>query len=111
MCVSVCIGLRPVLAPSAHMGDMHMYVMLLHEPPVFAMTGRPACYAGEPAAVGYCAIRLCSKPLLCGACFCQLASPGRTAQLVAKYRPPMPIVTLVVPRLINDGIKWRLEGR
>jgi len=36
---------------------------------------------------------------------------GRTAQLVAKYRPPMPIVTLVVPRLINDGIRWRLEGR
>uniref|UniRef100_A0A383WJV2 Pyruvate kinase n=2 Tax=Tetradesmus obliquus TaxID=3088 RepID=A0A383WJV2_TETOB len=36
---------------------------------------------------------------------------GRTAQLVAKYRPPMPILTLVVPRLINDGIRWRLEGK
>eukprot|EP00775_Hariotina_reticulata_P009310 gene9310-9475_t len=36
---------------------------------------------------------------------------GRTAQLVAKYRPPMAILTLVVPRLVNDGIKWRLEGR
>eukprot|EP00878_Enallax_costatus_P008141 GHUV01008513.1.p1 GENE.GHUV01008513.1~~GHUV01008513.1.p1 ORF type:complete len:786 (+),score=206.32 GHUV01008513.1:278-2635(+) len=35
---------------------------------------------------------------------------GRTAQLVAKYRPPMPILTLVVPRLINDGVRWRLEG-
>jgi hypothetical protein len=43
--------------------------------------------------------------------FCCPVVAGRTAQLVAKYRPPMPIVTLVVPRLINDGIRWRLEGR
>lgn len=36
---------------------------------------------------------------------------GRTAQLVAKYRPPMPILTLVVPRLVSDTLKWKLEGR
>eukprot|EP00877_Chromochloris_zofingiensis_P009130 jgi/Chrzof1/4470/Cz14g14130.t1_PYK3[v5.2] len=36
---------------------------------------------------------------------------GRTANLVAKYRPPMPIVTLVVPHLVSDGIRWKLEGR
>ncbi|GBF87464.1 pyruvate kinase [Raphidocelis subcapitata] len=36
---------------------------------------------------------------------------GRTAQLVAKYRPPMPILTLVVPRLVSDSLHWRLEGR
>lgn len=36
---------------------------------------------------------------------------GRTAQLVAKYRPPMPILTLVVPRLVSDSLKWKLEGR
>jgi hypothetical protein len=40
-----------------------------------------------------------------------LLPAGRTAQLVAKYRPPMPILTLVVPRLVNDGIRWRLEGK
>ncbi|MEW5318442.1 MAG: hypothetical protein WDW38_009663, partial [Sanguina aurantia] len=33
------------------------------------------------------------------------------AQLVAKYRPPMPILTLVVPRLVSNGLKWTLEGR
>jgi hypothetical protein len=38
-------------------------------------------------------------------------TPGRTAQLVAKYRPPMPILTLVVPRLVSDTLHWRLEGR
>ncbi|GLC77052.1 hypothetical protein PLESTF_001878200 [Pleodorina starrii] len=36
---------------------------------------------------------------------------GKTAQLVAKYRPPMPILTLVVPHLVSDQLKWKLEGR
>lgn len=30
---------------------------------------------------------------------------------MSKYRPPQPILTLVVPQLKNDGFKWRLEGR
>ena len=36
---------------------------------------------------------------------------GHTAQMVAKYRPQQPIVTLVIPKLVSDGIRWRLEGR
>jgi pyruvate kinase len=36
---------------------------------------------------------------------------GRTAALVAKYRPMQPIMTLVVPYLKRDGLKWVLEGR
>lgn len=36
---------------------------------------------------------------------------GLTAHLVAKYRPPMPILTLVVPQLKSDGLRWQLEGR
>lgn len=36
---------------------------------------------------------------------------GKTASLVAKYRPPMPIMTLVVPYLKRDGLRWQLEGR
>lgn len=36
---------------------------------------------------------------------------GGTARLVAKYRPPMPILTLVVPRLVSDALHWKLEGR
>ena len=31
--------------------------------------------------------------------------------MVAKYRPAMPIMTLVVPYLKRDGLKWKLEGR
>lgn len=36
---------------------------------------------------------------------------GKTASLVAKYRPRQPIMTLVVPYLKRDGLKWVLEGR
>ena len=36
---------------------------------------------------------------------------GLTASLVAKYRPNVPILTLVVPRLVNDNMKWRLTGK
>ena len=40
-----------------------------------------------------------------------LGSAGQTAQLVSKYRPAMPILTLVIPQLKSDGHKWTLEGR
>ncbi|KAL6752894.1 hypothetical protein V8C86DRAFT_3172018 [Haematococcus lacustris] len=36
---------------------------------------------------------------------------SRAAQLIAKYRPAQPIMTLVVPKLVSDGLTWRLEGR
>jgi Pyruvate kinase, alpha/beta domain len=37
---------------------------------------------------------------------------GRTAQMVAKYRPSVPIIALVVPRLTSvAGIHWDLFGR
>ncbi|GAX82387.1 hypothetical protein CEUSTIGMA_g9815.t1 [Chlamydomonas eustigma] len=37
---------------------------------------------------------------------------GQMAHLVAKYRPPMPILTLVVPHLlVSDHIRWKVAGR
>lgn len=36
---------------------------------------------------------------------------GQTASLVSKYRPPMPILTLVIPQLKNDGMRFQLVGR
>ena len=39
------------------------------------------------------------------------ANRGNTARLVAKYRPPMPVVALVVPHLAQRDNKWTLQGR
>lgn len=40
------------------------------------------------------------------------AGTGRTASLIAKYRPSVPILALVVPRLKSKrGLAWELEGR
>ena len=39
------------------------------------------------------------------------ASTGRTASLVAKYRPAMPVLTLVVPNLRATALSWQMEGR
>ncbi|KAK9862304.1 hypothetical protein WJX84_005516 [Apatococcus fuscideae] len=36
---------------------------------------------------------------------------GTTAALVSKYRPPMPILTLVVPHVKSNSLSWKLEGR
>eukprot|EP00878_Enallax_costatus_P004218 GHUV01004448.1.p1 GENE.GHUV01004448.1~~GHUV01004448.1.p1 ORF type:complete len:578 (+),score=172.79 GHUV01004448.1:112-1845(+) len=35
---------------------------------------------------------------------------GRTASLIAKYRPQQPILTVVVPRLSTNGLKWQCTG-
>jgi len=41
-----------------------------------------------------------------------LAQSGRTASLVAKYRPPMPILVVCVPTLrSNKGLGWQLDGK
>jgi len=35
---------------------------------------------------------------------------GHTARLVSKYRPNVPIVSLVIPRIQQDSIRWILQG-
>uniref|UniRef100_A0A0D6QYY8 Pyruvate kinase n=1 Tax=Araucaria cunninghamii TaxID=56994 RepID=A0A0D6QYY8_ARACU len=35
---------------------------------------------------------------------------GQTARLIAKYRPTMPVISVVVPRLTTNQLKWSLTG-
>ncbi|KAL6536170.1 hypothetical protein OROHE_013014 [Orobanche hederae] len=37
-------------------------------------------------------------------------SPGRAARLIAKYRPTMPILSVVIPRLKTNQLKWSFTG-
>ncbi|KAL4459021.1 hypothetical protein ABPG75_013886 [Micractinium tetrahymenae] len=40
-----------------------------------------------------------------------MVQSGRTVSLVAKYRPPMPIMAVVVPKLTSTWLGWQLEGK
>jgi len=35
---------------------------------------------------------------------------GRTARLIAKYRPTMPVLSVVIPRLTSNQLRWRFTG-
>jgi pyruvate kinase len=37
-------------------------------------------------------------------------SSGRTARLIAKYRPTMPVLCVVVPRLTTNRLRWSFTG-
>jgi pyruvate kinase len=37
-------------------------------------------------------------------------SSGRAARLISKYRPTMPVLTVVIPRLTTDHLRWSFTG-
>ncbi|XP_050228198.1 pyruvate kinase 1, cytosolic-like [Mercurialis annua] len=37
-------------------------------------------------------------------------SSGAAAQLIAKYRPPLPVFAVVIPRLKSNSLKWSFTG-
>ncbi|OAY83135.1 Pyruvate kinase 1, cytosolic [Ananas comosus] len=37
-------------------------------------------------------------------------SSGRTARLIAKYRPTMPVLSVVIPRLKTNQLRWSFTG-
>ncbi|XWS43064.1 hypothetical protein CRYUN_Cryun16bG0069200 [Craigia yunnanensis] len=37
-------------------------------------------------------------------------SSGRAARLIAKYKPPVPVLAIVVPRLKTNSFKWTFTG-
>lgn len=43
-------------------------------------------------------------------CIVVFSSSGRAARLIAKYRPTMPVLVIVVPRLSTNQLKWTFTG-
>ncbi|XP_051113694.1 pyruvate kinase 1, cytosolic-like isoform X2 [Andrographis paniculata] len=50
------------------------------------------------------AIKVKASVIIC------FTSTGRAARLIAKYRPTMPVLSVVIPRLKTDQLKWSFTG-
>ncbi|KAK0592651.1 hypothetical protein LWI29_022966 [Acer saccharum] len=50
------------------------------------------------------AIKVKASVIIC------FTSSGRAARLIAKYRPTMPVISVVIPRIKTDQLRWTLSG-
>ncbi|KAI4302284.1 hypothetical protein MLD38_038057 [Melastoma candidum] len=50
------------------------------------------------------AIKVKASVIIC------FTSSGRAARLIAKYRPTMPVLSVVIPRLTTNQLRWTLTG-
>lgn len=71
--------------------------------------GQHAPYLSKLESVASSAVRAAQK--VAAKLIVVYTQSGHAAALVAKYRPPVPVMTLVIPRLTSDGMSWKLEGR
>ncbi|KAG2622982.1 pyruvate kinase 1, cytosolic-like [Panicum virgatum] len=69
-------------------------------------------YVGEPMthleAIASSAVRAAIK-VKASVIIC-FTSSGRAARLIAKYRPSMPVLSVVIPRLKTNQLKWSFTG-
>ncbi|XVE96528.1 hypothetical protein REPUB_Repub02eG0230200 [Reevesia pubescens] len=69
-------------------------------------------YVGEPmthlesiaSSAVRAAIKVKASVIIC------FTSSGRAARLIAKYRPTMPVLSVVIPRLKTNQLKWSFTG-
>lgn len=69
-------------------------------------------YVGEPmthlesiaSSAVRAAIKVKASIIIC------FTSSGRAARLIAKYRPTMPVISVVIPRLKTNQLKWSFTG-
>eukprot|EP00210_Caulerpa_lentillifera_P002558 g2453.t1 len=71
------------------------------------LTGTP--YLSKVESIASSAVRAAEK--INASLLVVYTHSGRTSQMVAKYRPNIPILTLLVPRIQTDTLSWKLEGR
>ncbi|KAK4283967.1 hypothetical protein QN277_000863 [Acacia crassicarpa] len=69
-------------------------------------------YVGEPmshlesiaSSAVRAAIKVKASVIIC------FTSSGRTARLIAKYRPTMPVISVVIPQLKTNQLRWTFTG-
>ncbi|XP_031278497.1 pyruvate kinase 1, cytosolic-like isoform X2 [Pistacia vera] len=73
---------------------------------------RAVKYVGEPMthleSIASSAVRAAIK-VKASAIIC-FTSSGRAARMIAKYRPTMPVISVVIPRLKTNQLRWSFTG-
>ncbi|PSC76198.1 pyruvate kinase [Micractinium conductrix] len=91
-------------------GGMHMSMAsMANLPRVPSNMNAPVTYTAKLESVAASAVKSADK--VGAKLMVVVTHTGTTAAMVAKYRPAVPVMTLVVPYLKRDGLKWKLEGR
>ncbi|KAJ7279824.1 hypothetical protein O6H91_Y377000 [Diphasiastrum complanatum] len=69
-------------------------------------------YVGEPMghleSIASSAVRAATK--VKASVIVVFTSSGRAARLIAKYRPSMPVLAVVIPRLTTNNLRWTFSG-
>ncbi|VVA26875.1 PREDICTED: pyruvate [Prunus dulcis] len=73
---------------------------------------RAVKYVGEPmthlesiaSSAVRAAIKVKASVIIC------FTSSGRAARLIAKYRPTMPVLSVVIPRVKTNQLRWKFSG-
>ncbi|BFG21172.1 hypothetical protein CerSpe_074460 [Prunus speciosa] len=73
---------------------------------------RTVKYVGEPmthlesiaSSAVRAAIKVKASVIIC------FTSSGRAARLIAKYRPTMPVLSVVIPRVKTNQLRWKFSG-
>lgn len=73
---------------------------------------RTVKYVGEPMAhlesIASSAVRAATK--VRASVIVVFTSSGRAARLIAKYRPSMPVLVVVIPKLSTNQLRWTFSG-
>ncbi|KAK1288071.1 hypothetical protein QJS10_CPB19g00046 [Acorus calamus] len=82
-----------------------VYNQYYHFKRILKFIGEPMSHAESVAAS---AVRSAIK--VTAAVIVVFTTSGRASRLIAKYRPPMPVFAVVVPRLKTNSLKWSFTG-
>ena len=81
-------------------------IMQMHD--LNKRSGRPREALSRSEAIASSAVRAATK--VKASLIIVFTELGRTSRLVAKYRPSMPVMAVVVPQVHTDGLEWHYTG-
>ena len=100
--LSICKEAEATFDNEAHFS----HIMQMHD--LHIKTGRPREALSRAEAIASSAVRAATK--VKASLIIVITELGRTSRMVAKYRPSMPVMAVVVPHVHTDGLSWYYTG-